>query len=360
MKTSSLRTGALAILIAASASLIIPVAPLAIADPVQNVEQTEAPPSVASLVDMDSLVKDLEASSEKVSAQNEEFKQLQVDIEKQEKAVAETQDRAKAASEAAREAGDEEREAKALVDKLAASKYRGTVVDPITTVINAQGPQNAIDRSAYMTAYVRKAQAALATQREKSEKAGRLANDASRLQAQAQFEMRELSARKVQLEKQEKELHERIEEVKARIDALSPVDRQAWEMKNGPVAYDLAGVTSTNAEGMKALEAAMTKLGAPYGWGSAGPDAFDCSGLVVWAYQQQGKTLPRTSQAQMAGGAPVSRDELQPGDVVGFYPGATHVAIYAGNGKVVHASDYGIPLQVVNLDSMPFYGARRY
>ncbi len=104
----------------------------------------------------------------------------------------------------------------------------------------------------------------------------------------------------------------------------------------------------------------MTKLGAPYGWGATGPSEFDCSGLVYWAFQQQGKTVPRTSQAQMDGGTPVSRAELQPGDVVGYYPGATHVGIYVGDGKLVHASDYGIPVQVVGVDSMPFYGARRY
>ena len=104
----------------------------------------------------------------------------------------------------------------------------------------------------------------------------------------------------------------------------------------------------------------MTKIGAPYGWGAAGPDVFDCSGLVLWSYAQQGITVPRTSQAQMAGGTPVSREELQPGDVVGFYPGATHVGIYAGDNKILHASDYGIPVQVVSMDSMPYYGARRY
>ena len=62
----------------------------------------------------------------------------------------------------------------------------------------------------------------------------------------------------------------------------------------------------------------------------------------------------------MAGGTPVSREELQPGDVVGFYPGATHVGIYDGDNKILHASDYGIPVQVVSMDSMPYYGARRY
>lgn len=327
--------------------------PLAGADPVVS-------PTQGATTDLNALTKELSEASEKVSAKNEEFKQLQLDVEAQEKALEETKLRAKQTSESAKQAQLEEREAKVVVDKLAASKYRGTAVDPLTTIIGASGPQNAIDRSAYMSAYVRKAEDALETQRVKSAEAGRLLSESAQLQAEAQFKFNELSARKVEMEKQDKELKAKIDDIKGRIDKLSPEVRQAWENKNGPVAYSLAGITSTNGEGMKALEAAMTKLGAPYGWGAVGPDTFDCSGLVVWAYAQQGKSIPRTSQAQMAGGMPVDRADLQPGDVVGFYPGATHVAIYAGNGKVVHASDYGIPLQVVNMDSMPFYGARRY
>ena len=81
---------------------------------------------------------------------------------------------------------------------------------------------------------------------------------------------------------------------------------------------------------------------------------------MVWAYQQVGKSIPRTSQAQLAGGQPVSIDALQPGDVIAYFPGATHVGMYIGDGKIVHASDYGIPVQVVPADSMPIAGAVRY
>lgn len=351
MFSPHLRRAVLAAIIATTSTVTVAVSPHAIADP--------AVPAAAPAT-MDDLMKELGESSEQVSAQNEEFKQLQEDIKAKESELEGIKQRATDATAAGERAREEEKVAKEVVDKLAASKYRGSMRDPLTTIINAEGPQNAIDRSAYMSGYVRKAKAALATQREKSAEAGRLLSEAARLQAESQYKINELAARKVQLEKQDKELQDRIRDIKARIDALSPADRQAWENKNGPVAYDLVGVTSTNADGMKALEAAMTKLGAPYGWGATGPDFFDCSGLVVWSYAQQGKTVPRTSQAQMAGGMPVSREDLQPGDVVGFYPGATHVGIYAGDGKVVHASDYGIPLQVVGMDSMPFYGARRY
>ena len=76
--------------------------------------------------------------------------------------------------------------------------------------------------------------------------------------------------------------------------------------------------------------------------------------------RDRGKTIPRTSQAQLAGGQSVTRDQLQPGDIVAYYPGATHVGMYIGDGQLVHASDYGIPVQVVPVDSMPMVGASRY
>lgn len=108
------------------------------------------------------------------------------------------------------------------------------------------------------------------------------------------------------------------------------------------------------------VSAAMSRIGSPYAWGATGPSAFDCSGLVSWSYSQVGKSIPRTSQAQIAGGTPVAISDLQPGDVVGFYPGITHVGIYIGNGQVVHASTYGTPVQVADMNTMPVTGAARY
>ncbi|GAB2654050.1 C40 family peptidase [Prescottella soli] len=111
--------------------------------------------------------------------------------------------------------------------------------------------------------------------------------------------------------------------------------------------------------GEKAFKAAESKLGAPYVYGAAGPDAFDCSGLVQWAYKQVGLSLPRTSYDQAAAGVPVSRDALQIGDVISFY-GGSHSGIYAGNGNVIHASTAGQPVKMAPVSSMPFDGARRY
>lgn len=109
------------------------------------------------------------------------------------------------------------------------------------------------------------------------------------------------------------------------------------------------------------MAVARTAIGQPYEWGATGPNAFDCSGLIYWSYAQIGVAVPRTSQAQAAGGQPVSRSQLQPGDVIIYYPDASHCGLYSGNGNVIHASTYGVPVAEVPIDRAgPFNTARRY
>nr|WP_084655299.1 C40 family peptidase [Nocardia altamirensis] len=123
-----------------------------------------------------------------------------------------------------------------------------------------------------------------------------------------------------------------------------------------PVQPKLAPHKST---GEVAVDAARAKLGANYSGGSAGPDAFDCSGLVQWSYEQAGVSVPRTSYDQLAAGTPVAQEDLRPGDVVSFYGGG-HSAIYAGDGKVIHASTYGTGVVESPMATMPYAGACRF
>lgn len=122
-------------------------------------------------------------------------------------------------------------------------------------------------------------------------------------------------------------------------------------------AVATAAPTST---GQKIADAAMTKQGSPYVWGATGPNSFDCSGLTSWAYSQVGKSIPRTSGAQASGGTPVSLNALQPGDIISYYSGASHVAIYIGDGKIVHAVNEGTPVQVNDINYMPINNAVRF
>lgn len=81
----------------------------------------------------------------------------------------------------------------------------------------------------------------------------------------------------------------------------------------------------------------------------------------MWAFQQAGLSLPHSSQALAQGGAPVSSDQMQPGDVITYYADASHVGIYIGDGMMVHSSTYGTPVRVVPMTSSgPIYNVRRY
>jgi cell wall-associated NlpC family hydrolase len=107
---------------------------------------------------------------------------------------------------------------------------------------------------------------------------------------------------------------------------------------------------------------AMSQLGTPYVWGGAAPGGFDCSGLVMWAYAQVGVSLPHSTYALFAMGVPISRDELQPGDLV-FFDGVGHVGIYIGGNEFIHAPHTGDVVKISSLDdpwySAEYVGARR-
>lgn len=130
------------------------------------------------------------------------------------------------------------------------------------------------------------------------------------------------------------------------------------------VQNNTAGGSSAPAapasEGQRIVEIAQSKIGAPYVYGASGPNAFDCSGFTSWVYAQVGKQIPRTSQAQVSAGTPVAYNDLQPGDIVSFYGGASHVGIYIGDGKIIDALNSGTPVGVRTLDYMPFNNAVRF
>lgn len=98
--------------------------------------------------------------------------------------------------------------------------------------------------------------------------------------------------------------------------------------------------------GVQALRAALTRVGYPYVWGAAGPHAFDCSGLVVWAYAQIGISLEHFTGDLWNEGEHISRSQLRPGDLVFFFADLGHVGIYAGDGMMVDAPTWGQPVQV--------------
>ncbi|MER6911664.1 C40 family peptidase [Streptomyces sp. NPDC000594] len=111
--------------------------------------------------------------------------------------------------------------------------------------------------------------------------------------------------------------------------------------------------------GMLALRFALAQLGKDYVWGAEGPDTFDCSGLTLRAWEAAGVRIPRTSQEQWARLPRVPLRSLRPGDLVVYFPGATHVGLYIGGGRVVHAPRPGTAVKVSPIAANPLLGAVR-
>jgi cell wall-associated NlpC family hydrolase len=103
------------------------------------------------------------------------------------------------------------------------------------------------------------------------------------------------------------------------------------------------------------VDAALAQVGDPYVWAAAGPDAFDCSGLVLWAFRQAGYVLPHYSGSQHALGNIVPVSSLDRGDLVGW---SGHVALYLGGGRIVEAS--GTAVRVRTLDSSSWWDASAF
>lgn len=113
------------------------------------------------------------------------------------------------------------------------------------------------------------------------------------------------------------------------------------------VSHHRTRLPSAHGRAGAAVRAALSRLGRPYVWGATGPDQFDCSGLVQWAYAQAGVHLDRTTYQQITEGVAVPRSQVQPGDLV--FPHAGHVQMAIGNNLVVEAPYSGASVRISRL-----------
>jgi murein DD-endopeptidase len=125
-----------------------------------------------------------------------------------------------------------------------------------------------------------------------------------------------------------------------------------WEEPS--TAYSSGG--SASVQHAKAVSVAKSMIGVPYKWGGASPNGFDCSGLVQYAYNKAGLNVPRNSLAQYSASRQVSLKDAQVGDLVffNFDRKISHVGIYLGGGRFVHAPSKGKRVQVASLQEAPY------
>jgi cell wall-associated NlpC family hydrolase len=166
---------------------------------------------------------------------------------------------------------------------------------------------------------------------------------------------------------QQAALEQQIDDYQALYERLSTDERQAALAASGQgdgrASRDArtaaepfsSSVTAPNGAAQAVVDAAMAQRGKPYVWAAAGPGSYDCSGLVQYAYQAAGMSLPHSSLMQSRMGTQVSRSQLLPGDLVFFYSPVSHVGIYIGNGQMVHAPTFGDVVKVASIDTMGSY-----
>lgn len=319
-------------------------------------QPADAEPGVA--VEIGDDLAELSRLSEEAGALGEELHLARTELDE---AYAERDRRERAAGVAAGRAALADLTAardQSFVDHLAAMRYRGGDTGATRAAVLAESPRDLVDRLGALQRVSGATVSALLDSREASSEAARLRDAETVASDNARSAARESEERARALDRRSAEMRVRMDEVRRRVDALTDAQRAQWAggpvMPEGYVAPPVDGVNTA------ALKVALTRLGAPYSWGATGPSEFDCSGLMVWAYAQEGKPIPRSSQAQAVSGAPVALADVQPGDLVIYYPEATHVGMYAGDGLVLHAPTYGVPVKLEKVDAMPVSGIRRY
>jgi len=139
--------------------------------------------------------------------------------------------------------------------------------------------------------------------------------------------------------------------------ALTPLP--ALANASAPGVGIVAPAPAPNGAAQQIVDTALAQLGDPYVWAGAGPNSFDCSGLVQYAFASAGIWLPHSSRMQSTLGTPVSRADLRPGDLIFFYNPVGHVGIYIGNGQMVHAPTTGDVVKVTDVDRVWGYNTAR-
>ncbi|MFB9555792.1 C40 family peptidase [Streptomyces roseoviridis] len=268
--------------------------------------------------------------------------------------------RTTAALTAARRALDRGRDE---AGRLARQQYQGrSELSPYLGLLLARDPQRALDQGRLVARAARARAGAVARLQAAERRADALATASRKALEQRQAL---LAGRK----KHQETARAKLREVERLLASLSPAqlarltsldEVQTAGAQNqllGSGALD--GPRTPSAAGAEALRYAVRQIGKPYEWGAEGPDTYDCSGLTQRAWAAAGRTLPRTSQEQWAALPRVPLTRLRPGDLVVYFPDATHVALYLGDGMVVHAPRPGARVKVSPIAANPLLGAVR-
>ncbi|MDQ8702133.1 NlpC/P60 family protein [Streptomyces sp. LHD-70] len=261
-------------------------------------------------------------------------------------------------------------DSRAAAGRLARQQYQGdSELSPYLKLLLARDPRRVLDQG-----HVVRRLAA-----ERVETVGRLVDREKRADALAARSRKALDAQvalAVRQKEDRDEVTRRLKDVEEmladltadELDALRRLEEQGTAdaqrdlLDSGALGGPPGAPARTRAPsqaGAAAIRYAVKQIGKPYVWGAEGPKSFDCSGLTSRAWQRAGRDIPRTSQEQWEQLERVPLHRLRPGDLVVYFPEATHVALYLGEGKVVQAPRPGSRVKVSPIAANPLLGAVR-
>ncbi|MHC5703426.1 C40 family peptidase [Streptomyces tirandamycinicus] len=243
---------------------------------------------------------------------------------------------------------------------FATAQYRAGGLDPALRLVLDSDPSRYL-AGAELTERVGDRQAATVAA------VHRQMRELEQVRAEAGERLAVLEEQRTRVERHRTAVREKLAAAEALLARLSAEERAAYAGR-GDVPAERAdrdalrgapAVAAPNPRAAQAVAYAYGALGKPYVWGATGPSAFDCSGLTQAAWRSAGVALPRTTYTQINAGQRVSRSQLAPGDLVFFYSGVSHVGLYIGGGRMIHAPRPGAPVRIAPIDQMPYAGATR-
>ncbi|HYN95960.1 MAG TPA: NlpC/P60 family protein [Pilimelia sp.] len=234
--------------------------------------------------------------------------------------------------------------AEADVDTIAASAYKSGRLRAVEAVLSPRGPAAMADRLGALDHLARGRQADIATFT-----AARRRHDGEQQRLD-----RALARQNVQL----RDLARRKKKIEADLKRLYALRRTAFGREQESGSRYTGSVPAVSGRSGAVVRYAYNAIGTPYVWAADGPNGYDCSGLTSAAWRAGGRRLPHNAAMQWSTVTHIRRGELVPGDLV-FYAGLGHVALYVGNGRVIHAPTFGRRVQLADVDMMRPYGYGR-
>lgn len=292
----------------------------------------------------------------------------------------EQQERVDRLLEAAAEATEDVNEARRALGAFAAAQYRhgGGGMPPTATLLLATDPQAYFSQSHALERLGERQQQALADFTVRQREAEERSEEASEA-------LTELEEREAELQRQKEIVQNKLANAQALLDQLSEEEEAAYQElerlereeaerrareaqerrereqqqeQQQDAGQDAGGGAADGSYASLADQAiafAEAQLGKPYVWGATGPDSYDCSGLTQAAWRAAGVEIPRVTWDQVTIGTQVTRDQLQPGDLVFFYDDISHVGLYVGDGQMIHAPKPGDVVKYESIDVMPIH-----